>query len=195
MNTFKPLIDPFIDTKIRCSYYEDPGQPSSGQVLTNITYGLSSFGYDLRLSETDFRIYRHIPGDIVDPHNFNKDHLEQSKLFRDEKTNKKYFILPNHSYSLGVSAERIIMPNNALGICVGKSTYARLGIICNTTPLEPGWEGYLTIELSNSSGADCKIYANEGICQILFFEGEKCDEPYGRGKYQDQPCEVVLPRV
>ena len=160
-----------------------------------ISYGLSSYGYDIRLSPNDFRIFRHIPGKVVDPKNFNPDNLEQAKLYHDETGD--YFILPSHSYGLGVALERLDIPSNVTVICIGKSTYARTGLICNLTPAEAGWKGYLTLEISNSSGADCKVYANEGIAQLLFFEGEPCLISYEdrKGKYQDQLHQVTLPIV
>lgn len=160
-----------------------------------ISYGLSSYGYDIRLSPSDFRIFRHIPGKVVDPKNFNPDNLEQAKLYHDETGD--YFILPSHSYGLGVALERLHIPSNVTVICIGKSTYARTGLICNLTPAEAGWKGYLTLEISNSSGADCKVYANEGIAQLLFFEGEPCLTSYEdrKGKYQDQLHQVTLPIV
>lgn len=160
-----------------------------------ISYGLSSYGYDIRLSPSDFRIFRHIPGKVVDPKNFNPDNLEQAKLYHDETGD--YFILPSHSYGLGVALERLHIPSNVTVICIGKSTYARTGLICNLTPIESGWRGYLTLEISNSSGADCKVYANEGIAQLLFFEGEPCLTSYEdrKGKYQDQLHQVTLPIV
>lgn len=129
----------------------------------------------------------------MDPHGFNTRHLEPAQLHSD--SSGEYFILPAHAYALGVVRECITMPDNVLGICIGKSTYARLGIICNMTPVEPGWQGHLTLELSNSSGADCRIYAGEGICQILFFEGESAMAPYGEGKYQNQLQEVTHARI
>jgi dCTP deaminase len=160
-----------------------------------ISYGLSSFGYDLRLSSKDFRIFRHVPGTVVDPKNFNPENLEAAKLHRDDLG--EYFILPAHSYGLGVAFERLSVPENVTVICIGKSTYARIGIIANLTPAEAGWRGYLTLEFSNSSSADCRIYANEGIVQLLFLEGMPCDVSYEtrRGKYQDQLEQVTLARV
>ncbi|MEL6136749.1 MAG: dCTP deaminase, partial [Cyanobacteria bacterium J06628_6] len=108
-----------------------------------------------------------------------------------------YFILPAHSYGLGVALERLAMPDNITTICIGKSTYARCGIIANLTPAEAGWRGYLTLEFSNSSSADCRIYANEGVVQLLFLEGEPCQVSYEarNGKYQDQPEMVTIARV
>jgi dCTP deaminase len=163
--------------------------------LPVISYGLSSFGYDIRLSPNDFRIFRHIPGTVVDPKNFNPDNLESSKIYED--ANGSFFILPAHSYGLGVALEKLQIPENISVLCIGKSSYARIGLIANLTPAEAGWRGHLTLEFSNSSSADCRIYANEGICQLLFLEGEPCDTTYAdrSGKYQDQPHQVTLARV
>lgn len=160
-----------------------------------ISYGLSSFGYDIRLSPNEFRIFRHIPGTIVDPKNFNPDNLEPTELCTDETGS--YFILPAHSYGLGVALERLEIPDNVTVICIGKSTYARCGLIANITPAEAGWKGFLTLELSNSSSTDCKIYANEGIVQLIFLEGENCSVSYEerKGKYQEQPDRVTLARI
>jgi dCTP deaminase len=160
-----------------------------------ISYGLSSYGYDLRLSHKDFRIFKHIPGTVVDPKNFNPANLEAATLHQDDFG--EYFILPAHSYGLGVALERLEVPDNVTVICIGKSTYARIGIIANLTPAEAGWRGNLTLEFSNSSSADCRIYANEGIVQLLFLEGIACAVSYDdrRGKYQDQVEQVTLARV
>lgn len=163
--------------------------------LPVISYGLSSFGYDIRLSPIEFRIFRHIPGTVVDPKNFNPDNLEQTKLHTDE--NGSFFILPAHSYGLGVALERLEVPENITVLCIGKSSYARVGLIANLTPAEASWRGHLTLEFSNSSSADCRIYANEGVVQLLFLEGEPCSVSYEtrQGKYQDQPEAVTLVRV
>ena len=160
-----------------------------------ISYGLSSYGYDLRLSPNEFRVFRHIPGTIVDPKHFNPDNLDPAKLHTDE--HGSYFILPAHSYGLGVALEKLAVPVNVTVICIGKSTYARIGLIANLTPAEAGWRGHLTLEFSNSSSADCRIYANEGIVQLLFFEGEPCEVSYEtrQGKYQDQEEMVTLARL
>lgn len=160
-----------------------------------LSYGLSSYGYDIRLSPSDFRIFRHIPGTVIDPKDFNPDNLESVDLHEDK--NGQYFILPAHSYGLGVALEALKIPNHISVLCIGKSTYARVGCIANLTPAEAGWEGHLTLEFSNASHADCRIYANEGIVQLLFFEGEPCETSYAKrkGKYQDQQQEVTLPRV
>jgi dCTP deaminase len=180
----KGMISPFEPRQIR----------RAGE-LPVISFGLSSFGYDIRLSPAEFRIFKHIPGTVVDPKNFNPDNLEPTKLYED--VNGNYFILPAHSYGLGVALERLEIPNNVTVICIGKSTYARCGIIANVTPAEAAWRGYLTLELSNSSSADCRIYANEGIVQLMFLEGEPCSVSYEnrRGKYQDQPEFVTIARI
>lgn len=160
-----------------------------------ISYGCSSTGYDIRLSPKDFRIFRHIPGSIVDPKAFDSRHLEAAELHFD--VSGEYFVLPGNTYGLGVALERLKMPPVITAICVGKSTYARCGLIANLTPVEPAWEGYLTMEFSNSSNADIKVYANEGIVQLLFFESESCMVNYKdrNGKYQSQDEQVTLAKV
>ena len=160
-----------------------------------ISYGISSYGYDLRLSPKDFRIFRHIPGTVVDPKEFNPLNLEKAPLHFDSKGD--FFILPAHSYGLGVALEHLSIPNNVTALFIGKSTYARCGIIANLTPGEAGWRGHLTLEFSNSSGADCRLYAYEGIVQALFFEGDPCLTTYDErvGKYQDQGPTVVTSRL
>lgn len=178
------MIDPFEPKLIR--YKEQ---------FPVISYGLGSYGYDIRLSPLEFRIFRHIPGTVVDPKNFNPDNLESTPIHQDE--NGSYFILPAHSYGLGVALEKLNVPDNITVLCIGKSSYARVGIIANLTPAEAGWRGHLTLEFSNSSSADCRIYASEGCCQLLFLEGEPCKVSYEarNGKYQDQPQRVIFSRV
>ena len=154
----KGMIRPFTPRLIR--------RAEGGPV---ISYGLSSYGYDIRLAPSDFRIFRHVPGTVVDPKKFNAHNLEQAKPHRDP--HGKFFILPAHSYGLGVALEQLNIPDNITAVCLGKSTYARVGCIANITPAEAGWKGYLTLEISNASHADCRIYANEGVVQLLFFEG------------------------
>lgn len=160
-----------------------------------ISFGLSSYGYDIRLSPEDFRIFRHVPGTVVDPKAFQAANLEHESLHSDKHGD--FFILPAHSYGLGVALEYLDVPENITVLCIGKSTYARIGCIANLTPAEAGWKGHLTLEISNSSHADCRVYANEGIVQLLFFEGHPCKTTYATrsGKYQDQKHEVTLPRV
>ncbi|MCP6762528.1 MAG: dCTP deaminase [Fischerella sp. CENA71] len=186
----KGMIVPFEPSLIR--EIKDSEAPQLRRV---ISYGLSSYGYDIRLSPVEFRIFRHIPGTVVDPKNFNSHNLEPTSLHTDE--NGRYFILPAHSYGLGVALERLEVPDNITVICIGKSTYARCGIIANLTPAEAAWRGHLTLEFSNSSSADCRIYANEGVVQLLFLEGEPCAISYEarQGKYQDQQEKVTLAKV
>jgi dCTP deaminase len=131
----------------------------------------------------------------VDPKNFNPANLEPAELHKDETG--EFFILPAHSYGLGVAMERLAVPNDVTVVCIGKSTYARIGIIANLTPAEAGWKGHLTLEFSNSSSADCRIYAGEGIVQLLFLGGEACEISYEdrKGKYQDQTEQVTLARL
>ena len=182
------MIDPFVPSLVR-------EVDRDGVTNRVISYGQSSYGYDIRLSSNDFQIFRHIPGTVVDPKNFSPANLEPAKLNSDEQGD--YFILPAHSYGLGVAVERLEVPDNVTVICIGKSTYARCGIIANLTPAEAGWRGHLTLEFSNSSSADTRIYANEGVVQLLFFEGEPCQVCYEtrRGKYQDQEERVTLAKV
>ena len=181
----KGMIAPFESNLVR--------QLSDGTPV--MSFGPSSYGYDLRLSAREFLIFRHIPGTVVDPKAFNPKNLETTPLQEDETGS--YFILPARSYGLGVAVEELHLPANVTAICVGKSTYARCGIIANVTPAEAGWKGHLTLEFSNSSAADCRIYANEGVVQMLFFQGEACETSYRtrRGKYQNQRQRVTLPRV
>ena len=163
------MIEPFEPDLIR---HKD----TKSHPLPVLSYGCSSFGYDLRLSDNDFQLFRHVPGTVMDPKRFNPANLEPAYLHPDK--DGWYFVLPAHSYGLGVAQERLRMPDDVTAICLGKSTYARMGIILNATPVEAGWEGHLTLEFSNSSGADCRIYANEGVCQLLFLEGEPCETTY-----------------
>ncbi len=184
----KGLISPFEPSLIR----QIDGDSGIQRV---ISYGLSSYGYDIRLSPKEFRVFRHVPGTIVDPKNFNPANLEPAELHND--ANGSYFILPAHSYGLGVALEHLSVPENVSVICIGKSTYARIGLIANLTPAEAGWRGHLTLEFSNSSSADCRIYAKEGVVQLLFFEGDPCNISYEtrQGKYQDQQEAVTLARI
>lgn len=161
-----------------------------------LSYGVSSYGLDLRLSPADFRIFRHIPGEVVNPKRFNPDHLEQAPLFSDEDGD--YFILPAHTYALGVTMERVVMPPSITGLLLNKSTMVRCGVLLPSTVIEAGFVGSITLEISNSSHSDCRVYAKEGIGQLLFFEGEPCEVNYEtrQGKYQDQaPNTVTLAKV
>jgi len=189
------MITPFEPGKVRQVENPLPGHAPCGHFQRRvISYGTSSYGYDLTLSPKEFRIFRHVPGLIVDPKNFDDRCLAHAELQHDDQAGD-FFILPGHTYALGVVIERLKLPANVTAEFIGKSTYARCGMIINLTPGEAGWEGYLTLEMSNSSGADCRIYANEGICQALFYEGVPCDNPYGDGKYQGQAAGVTLAKV
>ena len=185
----KGMIEPFESSLVREIKLEN------GNYRKVLSYGSSSFGLDIRLSKAEFLIFKHIPGTIINPKKFNPKNLEPVPLNEDE--DGEFFIIPAHSYGLGVALEKIKVPANITIICVGKSSYARCGLIVNTTPAEAAWEGHLTLEFSNSSSADCRIYANEGIAQLLFLEGEFCDTTYAdrNGKYQNQPQRVTLPKV
>jgi dCTP deaminase len=145
-----------------------------------ISYGVSSYGYDMRVAD-EFKIFTGDSNTVIDPKNFNMD------SFIDFKGD--VCTVPPNSFALGRSVEYFRIPREVLAICLGKSTYARCGIVINVTPLEPEWEGYVTIEISNTAPLPAKIYANEGIAQILFIEGsEICERSYAdkAGKYQAQ---------
>lgn len=185
----KGMIEPFEPSLVRTV------KLASGTEVPALSYGLSSYGYDIRLSPKEFLVFRHIPGTVVNPKRFNPNNLESVPLQQDEDGD--FFIIPAHSYGLGVALEKLQMPPNVTAICLGKSTYARVGLVANVTPAEASWNGALTLEFSNSSSADCRIYANEGIVQLLFLEGEPCQTTYADrgGKYQNQPEKVTLARV
>ena len=187
------MIEPFVPGLVR--HVEVGNCIGVPQRIPALSYGCSSYGYDLRLSPKEFLIFRHVPGTVMNPKRFNPANLEPAPLRSDEDGD--FFILPGHSYGLGVAVECLRIPDNITCLFIGKSTYARLGQIANLTPGEAGWQGHLTLEFSNSSGADCRIYANEGIVQALFFEGEPCDVTYHdrSGKYQGQGHQVVTARV
>ena len=182
------MIEPFEPSLIRKITLD------SGVVVPALSYGLSSYGYDIRLSPEEFLVFRHIPGTVVNPKRFNPKNLEPVPLQYDDDGH--FFIIPAHSYGLGVALEKLKVPPNITVICIGKSSYARCGLIVNTTPAEASWEGHLTLEFSNSSSADCRIYT-EGIAQLLFLEGEPCQTTYEdrKGKYQNQPHKVTLAKV
>jgi dCTP deaminase len=172
-----------------------PGQVSSCSGGKLISYGLGSAGYDIRLSIADFRVCQPLErGWVVDPKNIGRVY-EQIEVSSD--ANGVFFVIPAQGYALGVSMEEFNMPSNVLGICLGKSTYARSGIVLNTTPLEPGWKGFLTLEFFNGSPNPVRLYAGEGVAQVLFFQAEGVGVSYAdrAGKYQGQKQEVVLPRL
>lgn len=179
------MITPFLPELVR---NHQEGYPM-------ISAGTSSYGYDIRLSPKEFLIFQHIPGTVVNPKRFNPANLVSVDLHQD--ADGQFFILPAHSYGLGVAVEHLQVPANILVLATGKSTYARCGIISCVTPAEPGWRGHLTLEFSNSSDADCRMYVNEGVIQLLFLEGEPCEVNYESrsGKYQQQPEQVVLAKA
>jgi dCTP deaminase len=159
-----------------------------------ISYGLSGHGYDIRLSPRDFRLCKPIRG-VLDPKKPNHDMSEPLPLKHDDKGS--FFEIPPHSSCLGVAVERLQVPTDILVLCIGKSTYARFHIIANLTPAEAGWRGHLTLEVSNLGPTAVRVYANEGIVQLLFLQGDKAEIDYQSraGKYQDQPEQVVMGRV
>jgi dCTP deaminase len=167
------MIEPFVDKQVR-----------EGA----ISYGVSSYGYDLRVSD-EFKIFTNVHSAIVDPKNFASD------SFVDLKADE--CIIPPNSFALARSVEYFRIPRQVLTICLGKSTYARCGLIVNVTPFEPEWEGYVTLEISNTTPLPAKVYANEGLAQVLFFEAdEPCEQSYAdkKGKYQGQTG-VTPPRM
>ena len=146
----------------------------------SISYGLSSFGYDARVSD-EFKIFTNVNSEIVDPKNFKPTNFVTK--------NVSECVIPPNSFVLARTVEKFKIPNDVLVICLGKSTYARCGIIVNVTPLEPGWEGYVTLEFSNTTPLPAKIYANEGVAQMIFLQAETvCETSYKErsGKYQGQ---------
>lgn len=167
------MIEPFVEK-----------QTAEGK----ISYGLSSFGYDSRCSD-EFKIFTNVDNAIVDPKNFSED------SFVDRQTD--VCIIPPNSFVLTRSVEYFRIPKDVLVVCLGKSTYARCGLIVNVTPLEPGWEGHVTLEISNTTPLPAKVYANEGVAQFLFFKGSSdCEVTYAdrAGKYMGQQG-VTLPRI
>jgi dCTP deaminase len=153
-----------------------------------VSYGLSSYGYDLRVAD-EFKIFTNVNSAIVDPKKFDE------KSFVNLQSD--VCIVPPNSFALARSVEYFKIPRDVLTICVGKSTYARCGIIVNVTPFEPEWEGFVTLEISNTTPLPAKVYANEGLCQILFFQSdEQCETSYKdkKGKYQNQQG-IVLPKL
>ena len=169
------MIDPYADNQVRAGV---------------ISYGVSSYGYDMRVAR-EFKIFTNVHSTVVDPKAF------------DDKSFVEYegdaCIVPPNSFALARSVEYFRIPRNVLTLCVGKSTYARCGIITNVTPFEPEWEGFVTLEISNTTPLPAKIYANEGIAQVVFFEADAddtCETSYAdrKGKYQAQRG-ITLPTI
>ena len=173
----QPMIEPFAPEQVRTA--------NGGKI---VSYGTSSYGYDVRCSN-EFKIFTNINSTIVDPKNFDE------KSFVDVKAD--VCIIPPNSFALARTVEYFRIPRSVLVICLGKSTYARCGIIVNVTPLEPEWEGHVTLEFSNTTPLPAKIYAQEGVAQMLFFESDEvCSTSYRDrgGKYQGQ-VGVTLPKT
>ena len=169
----KRMIEPFADQQIR------PGK---------ISFGVSSYGYDIRVAD-EFKIFTNVYSAIVDPKSFD---IRSMVDFKGDVC-----IIPPNSFALARTEEYLRIPRSVLTICVGKSTYARCGIIVNVTPFEPEWEGYVTLEISNTTPLPAKIYAHEGIAQVLFFEADElCEVSYAdkKGKYQKQQT-IELPKI
>ena len=167
------MIEPFVDDQVRDGV---------------ISYGVSSYGYDVRVGD-EFKVFTNVYNTVVDPKNFDP------KSFVDIKADE--CVIPPNSFALASTIEYFRIPRDVLTVCLGKSTYARCGIIVNVTPFEPEWEGHVTIEISNTTPLPAKIYANEGIAQVLFFQSdEPCAKSYKdkKGKYQAQRG-VTLPKV
>lgn len=154
-----------------------------------VSFGTSSYGYDIRCGR-EFKVFTNINSTIVDPKNFDVNSFVEIEA--------DSCIIPPNSFALARSIERFKIPRNVLTVCLGKSTYARCGIIVNVTPLEPEWEGYVTLEFSNTTPLPAKIYANEGCAQVLFFQAdEECETSYKdrAGKYMNQEAIPVVPKV
>jgi len=167
------MIEPFVNDQVREGV---------------ISYGLSSYGYDIRVTD-EFKIFTNVHSAVVDPKHFN------SRSFVDFKGEE--CIIPPNSFVLARTIEYFRIPRKVLTMCIGKSTYARCGLIVNVTPFEPEWEGYVTLEISNTTPLPARIYANEGIAQVIFLEADEvCETSYAdrNGKYQAQK-DIVLPRI
>ena len=173
MSINNKMIEPFVESNVRKDV---------------VSYGLSSYGYDIRVSD-EYKIFTNVNNSIIDPKKFD------DKSFVNFKGD--VCVVPANSFALARSIEYFKIPRNVLTICLGKSTYARCGIIVNVTPFEPEWEGYVTLEISNTTTLPAKIYSNEGLCQVIFFESdEDCEVSYKdkSGKYQSQ-VGITLPKL
>jgi dCTP deaminase len=167
------MIEPYADSQVRNGV---------------VSYGVSSYGYDIRVFD-EFKIFTNVYSAVVDPKNFDPRSMVDYK--------GDICIIPPNSFALARTVEYFRIPRKVLTVCLGKSTYARCGIIVNVTPFEPEWEGYVTLEISNTTPLPAKIYSNEGIAQVLFFEAdEECEISYAdkKGKYQGQQT-IVLPKL
>ena len=167
------MIEPYVESQVRDGV---------------ISYGVSSYGYDMRVAD-EFKIFTNVHSAIVDPKNFTSDSFVDFK--------GDVCVIPPNSFVLARSMEYFRIPRGVLTVCLGKSTYARCGLIVNVTPFEPEWEGYVTLEISNTTPLPAKVYSNEGISQVLFFEADdECEVSYAdkKGKYQKQ-TELTLPKL
>lgn len=174
MSHERGMIDPFAEEQVRNG---------------NISYGTSSYGYDMRVAD-EFRFYKEMPGSILDPKNLKDTDFETVKA-------EGSILIPPNSFVIGRSVEYFRIPRNVVTCCFGKSTYARCGVIVNVTPFEPEWEGYVTMSISNTAPVPAKLYVNEGIAQVLFFESDEvCAVSYAdrKGKYQAQKV-ITLPKI
>jgi dCTP deaminase len=173
MATKHGMIEPFADRQVREGV---------------ISYGVSSYGYDMRVAD-EFKVFTNVRSTLVDPKNFDSSAFVEIQA--------EACIIPPNSFALARSVEYFRIPRRVLTVCVGKSTYARCGIITNVTPFEPEWEGFVTLEISNTTPLPARVYANEGIAQVLFFESdEDCEVSYAdkKGKYQKQTG-ITVPRM
>ena len=173
MSVENNMIEPFVESQVRNGV---------------ISYGVSSYGYDIRVAD-EYKIFTNVYSAIVDPKNFDPQSMIDYK--------GDVCVIPPNSFALARTVEYFKIPRNVLTVCLGKSTYARCGIIVNVTPFEPEWEGYVTLEISNTTPLPAKIYSNEGIAQVLFFEGDEvCNISYAdkKGKYQSQQS-IMLPKL
>jgi dCTP deaminase len=167
------MIEPFADRQVRDGV---------------ISFGVSSYGYDIRVAD-EFKIFTNVYSAVVDPKNFDPHSMVDFK--------GEICVIPPNSFALARTVEYFRIPRDVLTVCLGKSTYARCGIIVNVTPFEPEWEGYVTLEISNTTPLPARIYANEGIAQVLFFQADEvCEVSYAdkKGKYQKQEA-IVLPKL
>ncbi len=167
------MIEPFVESQVREGV---------------ISFGLSSYGYDMRVAD-EYKIFTNVNTAVVDPKHFDPRSFVEFK--------GEVCVIPPNSFALARSVEYFRIPRNILTICVGKSTYARCGIIVNVTPFEPEWEGFVTLEISNTTPLPARVYSNEGLCQVVFLEADEvCETSYKdkKGKYQAQQG-IVLPRI
>lgn len=167
------MIEPFVDHQVREGV---------------ISFGVSSYGYDIRVAD-EFKIFTNVFSAVVDPKNFDPHSMVDYK--------GDICVIPPNSFVLAKTVEYFRIPRKVLTVCLGKSTYARCGLIVNVTPFEPQWEGFVTLEISNTTPLPARVYANEGIAQVLFFEAdEECEVSYAdkKGKYQKQQT-IILPKI